>query len=265
VLSAFLIRELREAASYKAALLLQAGALFLALGGLYYLSRFIGSTRTPHLVPYGSDYLGFALIGFLMTEMQQVAIGSFAQRVRWAQLAGTLEAMLATPARPWQILLAAPVGDFLEALVRGGLYILVAALAFGLKLKGAHIGAALLAWLLAMGAFVGFGLLAAAASMVLRKNEPVGWAVSGLSVLVAGVAYPTTVLPGWLRGLGGALPITHALEAIRRALLAGAGTRELAGSLLALAGFAAVLLPVGWGAFAAALRRARIDGSLTHY
>ena len=265
VLGAFLIRELREAASYKAAFILQFGGLLLALAALYYLSRFVQAAANPRLIPYGADYLGFIVLGFVFTELQQVAVGAFSSRVRNAQLAGTLEAMLATPARPWQILLAAPVGDFLEALTRCTGYVLLATLAFGLHLHGAHVGAAAAAFVLAMGAFVGLGLLAAAATMYLRKGEPIGLLVSGLSILTAGVIYPTSVLPGWLRGIGGALPITHALEAVRRALLGGAGFAELGPTLVALAVFSIVLAPLGLWAFLLALRRARIDGSLTHY
>src|SRR5207244_10643891 len=126
-----------------------------------------------------------------------------------------------------------------------------------------HFGAAFAAFVLGMTAFVGLGLLAAAATMYLRKGEPIGLLVSGLSILTAGVIYPTSVLPGWLRSIGGALPITHALEAVRRALLGGAGFAELAPTLAALAVFTVVLAPLGLLAFLFALRRARIDGSLT--
>jgi ABC-2 type transport system permease protein len=65
--------------------------------------------------------------------------------------------------------------------------------------------------------------------------------------------------------MGQALPLTHALQALRGALLAGASPAALRGPLTALAVFAAVLIPAGVGAFAYALRRARIDGSLSHY
>src|SRR5690242_6013284 len=94
VARAFFFRELREAASYKAAFVLQLGGLLLALSALYYLARFIGAGHSETLKPYGADYLGFALIGFVMTELQAASIGAFAQRIRWAQVAGTLEAML---------------------------------------------------------------------------------------------------------------------------------------------------------------------------
>jgi ABC-2 type transport system permease protein len=265
VLWAFLVRELREAASYKAAFVLGFAGLLLALAALYYLSRFVQATGNPRLLPYGADYLGFIVLGFVLTELQQVAVGAFSNRVRSAQLAGTLEAMLATPARPWQILLAAPVGDFLEALTRSVGYLLLAVLAFGMRFHGAHLGAALAAFVLGMGSFAGLGLLSAAATMYLRKGEPIGLLVSGLSVLTAGVIYPTSILPVWLRRVGEALPVTHALEAVRRALLGGAGLAELAPTLATLAAFTLVLVPIGLSAFLLALRRARIDGSLTHY
>ncbi len=265
VLGAFFLRELREAASYKVAFMLHFGGLLFALAALYYLSRFVQAAANPRLIPYGADYLGFIVLGFLFTELQQVAVGAFSGRVREAQLAGTLEAMLATPARPWIILLAAPVGDFLEALARSVCYLLLAALAFGLRFQSAHIAPAAVAFVLAMAAFVGFGLLAAAGTMYLRKGEPIALLVSGLSMLTAGVVYPTSVLPGWLRSIGDALPITHALEAVRRALLAGAGFAEVGPRLVALAAFSVVLAPLGLWAFLLALRRARIDGSLTHY
>jgi ABC-2 type transport system permease protein len=73
------------------------------------------------------------------------------------------------------------------------------------------------------------------------------------------------VLPPWLQSAGRLLPLTHALEALRLALLTGAGPAALAPSLGALALFACLLTPAGLGLFVYALRRARVDGSLTHY
>jgi hypothetical protein len=52
---------------------------------------------------------------------------------------------------------------------------------------------------------------------------------------------------------------------LRGALLIGASPAALADSFVALVIFAGLLAPVGFGVFAFALRRARIDGSLSHY
>jgi len=64
--------------------------------------------------------------------------------------------------------------------------------------------------------------------------------------------------------LGQVLPLTHALEVLRGVLLRGATLGELSFSLVALALFALVLSVAGLGTFVYALRRARVDGSLTH-
>ena len=59
--------------------------------------------------------------------------------------------------------------------------------------------------------------------------------------------------------------LTHALEVMRRGLVTGAAPAEVRRSLFALALFAIVLTVAGVASFIWALRRARIDGSLSHY
>ena len=73
------------------------------------------------------------------------------------------------------------------------------------------------------------------------------------------------VLPGWLRAVGQALPLTHSLELLRRSLLLGEGPAQLGGELLALGLLTAVLLPLGLLACHLAITIARVDGSLSHY
>jgi ABC-2 type transport system permease protein len=65
--------------------------------------------------------------------------------------------------------------------------------------------------------------------------------------------------------IGRLLPLTHTLAVLRGALLIGASPAALADSFVALVIFAGLLTPVGVAVFAYALRRARIDGSLSHY
>jgi len=82
---------------------------------------------------------------------------------------------------------------------------------------------------------------------------------------VSGVVYPVSVLPSWLRAVGHFLPLTHVLVVLRAAFLIGSSPAAVGDSLAALAIFAAILIPAGAATFAYALRRARVDGSLTHY
>lgn len=265
VLWAFVRRELAALGGYRAAFIIRIVGLALGVAAMVFLSRFVGAAANPHLTAYGGNYLGFMVLGLLAAEFQQVGVSGLAQRIRMAQMMGTLEAELATPAPAWMVLGAAPIYEFGAAALRSAAYLVGAALLLELNLEHANWLTLAAAMPLVIAAFSGLGLLAAGTTMLVRRLNPVAMIIGSLSFFLSGVMYPVTVLPDWLRAVGGMLPLTHALTVLRGALLTGAGPAALVDSFLALAVFAAVLAPLGAGVFRFALRRTRIDGSLSHY
>jgi ABC-2 type transport system permease protein len=265
VCGGFIRRELLALGGYRAAFAVRLLGLATGVGALLFLARFVGAAENPHLARYGGNYLGFVVIGTLAATLQQVGIAGLAQRIRVAQMMGTLEAELATPAPPWMVLGAAPIYEFGSAALRATVYLLGATVILGMHLPRANWLSLALAVPPIIGAFVGLGLLAAGSTMLIRRTNPIAMVIGSLSFFLSGVVYPVSVLPAWLVTLGQLLPLTHALAALRGALLVGAGPGALAGPLLALVLFTVVLAPLGIGIFAYALRRARIDGSLSHY
>jgi ABC-2 type transport system permease protein len=264
VLVAFVRRDLLEAARYRAAFLTRFFGFLLAALSLYFFSRFVATSANAHLAPYGGDYLAFGLCGIIAAQLQQIGITTLAQRVRMAQLMGVLEAQLSTPAPAWIVLGAQPIYDLATSFARALLYVLGAALFLDVSLRPNWVTLAL-GVPLALLTFGGIGLLGAAATMVTRRSNPVGALLGGASALLSGVVYPVSVLPGWLARAGRWLPLTHGLEILRKGLLAGASPAEVSDSLLALVGFAAVSFGAGLVLFGWALRRARCDGSLSHF
>jgi ABC-2 type transport system permease protein len=265
VLVAFVRRELAALGGYRTAFVVRIFGFGLAAGSLLFLSRFVGAAINPHLAAYRGNYLGFVVIGFLATEFQQVGVSGLAQRIRFAQMMGTLEAEIATPAAPWMVLGAPPVYEFAVSSVRSAAYLLGAKLLLGLDLSRVNWTSLVVSVPLIVAAFSGLGLLAAATTMLVRRMNPVAMVIGSMSFFLSGVMYPVSVLPAWLRAVGRFLPLTHALAVLRGALLVGAGPVELRDSLLALLIFTGALAPIGAGLFAFALKRARIDGSLSHY
>jgi ABC-2 type transport system permease protein len=265
VVAAFVRRELVALASYRAAAFTRVAGLATMIVALLFFARFVGSAQSPHLTALGGNYLGFAAVGFLTAGFQQVAVSGLAQRIRMAQMMGTLEAEVASPAPTWMVLGAAPIYELGGTALRAALYLGAAALLVDLKLPRANFASLALALPLVLGAFVGVGLVAAGTTMLVRRTNPVAMLLGSLSFLLSGVIYPVTVLPPALRAVGQLLPLTHALHALRGALLLGASPAALRGPLGALAAFTVVLIPLGAATFGHALRRARSDGSLSHY
>jgi ABC-2 type transport system permease protein len=265
VVVAYARRELVAMSGYRAAFLTRAVGFVFLVVGLVFFSRFVGATTNPHLAAYGGNYLGFLAIGFLAAELQQVGVSTLAQRIRFSQMMGTLEAELATPAPPWMVLGASPLYQFGTSVLRSAAYLGGATVVVGLTLPRTNVLTVVVAVPLVMAAFVGLGLLTAGSTMLARRSNPVAAILGSLSLFLSGVVYPVSVLPGWLQQVGKLLPLTHALKVLRGGFLTGASLGDIGGSLLALAAFAAVLIPAGTAIFAFALRRARVDGSLTHY
>ncbi|HVU51361.1 MAG TPA: ABC transporter permease [Polyangia bacterium] len=264
-LRAFVRRELVAMSGYRAAFVTRAAGFVFAVVGMVYFSRFVGATANPHMAAYGGNYLGFLAIGFLATELQTVGLQGLSGRIRAAQMMGTLEAELATPAPAWMVLGAAPVYEFGTSALRSALYLWAATWLVGLQLPRTNVVTVAVAVPLVLAAFIGLGLFTAGSTLLVRRTNPVAVIFGSLSFFLSGVLYPVSVLPGWLRALGHFLPLTHVLVVLRGAFLAGASPSAVSGSLAALAIFAAVLIPAGAATFAYALRRARVDGSLTHY
>jgi ABC-2 type transport system permease protein len=262
---AFVRAELARLSRYRIHVLMRSLSFGFAALSVYFFARFVEAAANRHLNPYGGGYLPFGLIGLVVSELQIVGLTTMDQQVRHAQLMGYLEAELASPAPPWMVLGASPVYEFGLALLRSAAYLVGAALLLGVKFGAAAPVSVLLVVPFVLLAFVGLGLLTAAGTMLTRRSNPLVAVLGAASMFLSGVVYPVSVLPSWLRGAARFLPLTHALEALRLALLTGASPRTLAPSLGALALFGCVLTPAGFLLFMYALRRARMDGSLTHY
>jgi len=265
VARAFFRRGLQEALSYRVAFGLRLIAMAFSLASFFFLARFINMGHSPLLARYGGDYLSFGLVGMVLLNLQHTAVSAYPQSIRVAQVAGTLEAMLATPTPSWMVLVCSPLYRFISAFLWAAIYLVAGSLFFGVRLEQANLSALALAVPLTVVAFASLGFFGAALTMLLRRTDPISPALGGLSALLGGVFYPTSVLPGWLQEVGRALPITNALEMIRRAVFAHATLGELARPLGGLALFCAVSVPTGLLLFAWTLRRTRRDGSLTHF
>jgi ABC-2 type transport system permease protein len=262
VAKAFIKRDFQDQTSYRTAALLQLVGGMLSLASLYYLARSI-EARTAPGVPGG--LLAFWLWGVVLLGLQHAFIAALPQQIRIAQLAGTWEAFLATPAPTWMIVCCAPLYRLMRALVSASAMLLLGWVFFDLSFSNVHLGGLLLSLFLSLLSFLSLGVLAGAATMFTRRGDPVAMAVSGLSTLASGVLYSPDVLPSWLAALGKALPLTHALSATRRAAVEGVGPSQLGGALGSLLLWFLLCSPLALMLFGLAFRRVRKDGSLSHY
>jgi ABC-2 type transport system permease protein len=249
--------------SYRASFLLGLVSGFALLTTFFFLGRTVGTTEL--MARFRGGYFGFAIVGLAAMGPLHAALMELSRRVRDAQVSGTLEAVLAAPVGPGTSIVLSAIGPLLSSVLRMTALLAAAALLFGLPLQVQALPQAAAALALSLVAFLALGVLSAAFTIRFKRGDPVAYFVDVVSVLLGGVFYPVDVLPPFLRSAADLLPLTHALQALRLALLSGADLSSLGAPLARLALFAAVLLPVALLTFAWAVRRAKDDGSLTHF
>jgi ABC-2 type transport system permease protein len=93
-----------------------------------------------------------------------------------------------------------------------------------------------------------------------EKGTQLGFIAQGLLLVVSGVYYPVTVLPGWMQWVAKISPATYALRGNREQILHGAGLAWADVWPLLIIG--AVSVPAGLLVFKAGERYAKRHGKL---
>ncbi|MFC1948184.1 ABC transporter permease [Chloroflexota bacterium] len=261
----FLRRDLSVALSYRLSFILQFGGIFFNVAVFYFLSQLFGNNLVSQLDQYGGDYFSFVLVGIAFTGYMGLSLSTFAGSIRQSQITGTLEIMLLSPTRLSVILISSSLWSYLLTTINVLVYFLLGIFVFGVNLGQANFFTAIIVLILSITSFSGIGILAAAFILWTKRGDPITWVFGSLSTLLAGVYYPVTVLPDWLEPISNIVPMTHALDAMRLAMLQGYSLYEVRYNIFALLGFTLVLTPLAFLVFRKALKRAKMEGSLIQY
>lgn len=262
---AFIHRDFLEALSYKTSFFLQFFSLFISLFIFHFLSKLFGQAVIPSLEPYGGNYFSFVLIGVAFSSYLETSLHSFSQKIREAQMTGTIEAILVTQTEIPTIIISSSLYSFLWTSFQVVIYLIAGIFLFKVDMKGANVMAAGIILLLTITTFSSLGILSASFIMVFKKGDPIAQFFSGLSWFLGGVYYPISVLPLWLRRCSYFIPLTYSLEGMRFALLKGYSLQALKPYILGLGLYTLLVGPLSIFLFRLAVNRAKRDGSLAHY
>jgi ABC-2 type transport system permease protein len=203
------------------------------------------------------------LVGGVIWAYLGIIFEILTETVAWERWEGTIEYTFMAPlARPVHLF---GMGLFAVAygVVRAVLLFGVVAAFFGLHLAEANFAAALLVLVVASISFIGIGMMTAVLPLISpEKGMQLGFVAQGLLLVVSGVYYPVSVLPGWMQALATISPATYALRGCRDAILNGAGVAALWADIWPLLLIGAVSVPLGLWTFRVGERYAKRHGKL---
>jgi ABC-2 type transport system permease protein len=263
-LLAFLRRDFREALTYKFSFVYSFVGIFFSTATFFFVAKLVPS-GAPALGPFGGDYFSFAVVGVAFSSLLGIFQEGLPAVIRSAQTSGTLEALLVTQTAVPTVLLGSSLYSLAFQSFRTVLHLVLAMAVFGLKLGQVNWPGVLAVFVMTSVCFLSFGILSASFILVYKMGNPLSWFIGSVSGLLGGMVFPVAILPAWIRWASFLLPVTYALNGMRRGLLASVGFSKILPDIAALAAFNAVLFPLSLVAFRAAIRKAKKDGTLTHY
>jgi len=208
-----------------------------------------------------SDYVTIIVTGTLAWMWLNMMLWFFGTCLRQEQLGGTLETNWLAPQPKWFLLLGASLASVLRWVTFYlSLSYLMLHWLFGFTVRGS-MGLMVLVVLASVPSVYGLGCAFASLVLWARETNAAVNVVRGFVMVFAGITYPLSVLPAWMRSVAEIIPLTHFIRACRRVAVGG-GWGAVRSDVYFLLVSGAILLAAGCYSFVFTQNLIRQRGAL---
>ncbi|MCM3567415.1 ABC transporter permease [Neobacillus mesonae] len=183
------------------------------------------------------DVLSPILVGFFVFFFVFIISGIGLLRERTT---GTLERLMSTPIRRWEIVTAYLAGYGIFAVIQTIIVVVFAITVLDIVMAGSILHVILINLLLALVALSLGILLSSFAASEFQMMQFIPIAVVP-QVFFAGI-FPLEGMAGWLQAAAKIMPMYYAGDALKGVMYQGAGLSEISGDLIALVIFAVIFI-----------------------
>jgi ABC-2 type transport system permease protein len=182
----------------------------------------------------------FIVPGLIGALLMQTTITAMAVSVVREREKGTLEALIVSPIRRWELLLGKIVPNLLTAYGQMTMALLVARFVFDVPIRGSLVLLYALS-LLFMWGTLGVGILVSAVSRTVPQAMQLAFLTFLPSIYLSGLLFPIEGMPHGAQYIAAVIPLTYYLRIVRGIVLKGVGLSYLWPNLLPLIAFGAVV------------------------
>jgi ABC-2 type transport system permease protein len=225
---------------------------------------FIATVPGIHLTAAQEEqFILYLAIGTAVWTFVSVVFDNVTETVSMERWEGTIEYTFMAPVSRLTHMIGTCLFALLHGLVLTTLQLVVLSLFFHLDLSNANWGAALFLVLLGSISLIGLGTVSATLPLLFtERGAQMAYIIRAIMLLVSGVYYPVTVLPGWMQWIAKVTPTTYMLEGLRNSINSNYSIGQLLPDIWPLVICGVVLVPLGQYVFSLAERYAKRTGRL---
>jgi ABC-2 type transport system permease protein len=210
-----------------------------------------------------NQFILYLAIGTAIWSYVSVVFDSVTETVTIERWEGTIEYTFMAPVSRTMHMFGTCAFALLHGLALTTVQLVVLGLFFHLDIAHANWGAAVLILLAGSVSLIGLGTISAVLPMLFtERGAQMAYIIRAILLLVSGVYYPISVLPGWLQVFSHASPATYLLDGLRASIQQGVGLGGLWYDIWPLLVCGVVSVPLGQYIFNRAEHYAKRTGRL---
>jgi len=211
-------------------------------------------TSVVGLVSGQSNYFEFVAPGIMAMVVMTAVLTGLAASVSRESEQGTLDGILVAPVRRLSIIIGKATAQSVRGLIQGFIVLMLAILLFGVTVHGSLL---LVALLLGLGifSFVGLGILVSAAASEQETATQLLFMFQFPMLFLSGAFFPLQQMPKIMQQIAHLLPLTYAIEALRKVIILGGGIADVRNELLILFVFGFITLLIALPLFNRLVKR----------
>ena len=200
-------------------------------------------SKIEGLIPGNPNYFEFVAPGIMAQIVMTAVLTGLAASVSREKEQGTLDGILISPISRLAIILGKALSQSIRGLVQGIIVMLLVVFIFNVTIHG-NILLVILLLLLGIFSFVGLGILVSAFTSEQETATQLLFMFQFPMLFLSGVFFPIQQMPEFMQKISHLIPLTYAVEALRKVMVLGAGIADVKSELIILLAFGTITLSI---------------------
>jgi len=192
--------------------------------------------ETKGVVQGESNYFQFMAPGLMAMVIMMAVMTGIAASVSQERELGTLDGMLSAPTSRLSIILGKSFAQIVRGLLQAGITLMLAILVFGISINGSPLLLIVLL-ILTVFSFIGLGMLISALASQQQTATTIMMTLTMPMMFLSGAFFPIEQMPTVMQWVSRILPLTYAVDALRKCMVLGTGISGMMTEILVMVGF----------------------------
>jgi len=212
------------------------------------------TVQTEGIVAGKPNYFEFMAPGIMAMTIMFAAMTGLAGSISRERELGTLDGIISAPISRLSIILGKSFAQVVRGLLQALLTLILTVVLFGVVVHGSYSLLALLL-LLTVFSFIGIGIMVSALASQQETAMTIMMTLTFPMLFLSGALFPVQQMPVVMQWISKGLPLTYAVEALRKCVVLGTGMSGMMTDIWVMLGFGVIFTVIAIPVFNRAITR----------